>query len=280
MADPSSDASSPPANGPEEDGLRAQVRRVIESDLFRNGILVVIIFNAVLLGLETSKGVTDAVGPLIGFLDNACLAIYCVEIALKLFALRLGFFKSGWNIFDLLIVAISLAPTSEGLAVLRALRVLRVFRVITAAPTLRRVVEGFLRALPGMGSVFLLTAVIFYIGSVMATKLFGGTHPEWFGTIGESAYSLFQIMTLESWSMGIVRPVMVDHPMAWAFFVPFILITTFAVVNLVVGLVVNALQELHDEEGDEDTDTYRHDVLAALERIETRLGKLEGERPD
>ncbi|MEM9145348.1 MAG: ion transporter [Pseudomonadota bacterium] len=272
MADPD------PASAAAADPLRARVRAFVESDRFRNAILGVIIFNAVLLGLETSDRANAAAGSLLRGLDTLCLAIYCVEIALKLYALRLGFFKSGWNIFDLLIVGISLAPTSDGLAVLRALRVLRVFRVITAAPTLRRVVEGFLRALPGMGSVFLLTAVIFYIGAVMATKLFGGTHPEWFGTIGESAYSLFQIMTLESWSMGIVRPVMVDHPLAWAFFVPFILITTFAVVNLVVGLVVNALQELHDEEGDEDTDSYRKDVLAALERIETRMAKLEDER--
>ena len=87
-------------------------------------------------------------------------------------------------------------------------------------------------ALPGMGSVFLLMGIIFYIASVMATKLFGATFPEWFGTLGRSGYSLFQIMTLESWSMGIVRPVMEVYPHAWLFFVPFILVTTFAVVNL------------------------------------------------
>ena len=102
-----------------------------------------------------------------------------------------------------------------------------------------------MNALPGMGSVFLLMGLIFYIGSVMATKLFGATFPDWFGTIGRSAYSLFQIMTLESWSMGIVRPVMETYAHAWAFFVPFILVTTFAVVNLVVGLIVNSMQDAH-----------------------------------
>jgi voltage-gated sodium channel len=155
--------------------------------------------------------------------------------------------------------------------VLRALRVLRVLRVLSMAPSLRRVVEGLITALPGMGSVFLLMSIIFYIGSVMATKLFGADFPEWFGTLGASAYSLFQIMTLESWSMGIVRPVMQVHPYAWAFFVPFIMTTTFAVVNLLVGLIVNSMQEAGQEEATDQTETYRTEVLARLAAIEKQL---------
>jgi voltage-gated sodium channel len=141
------------------------------------------------------------------------------------------------------------------------------------APSLRRVVEGFITALPGMGSVFLLMGIIFYIGAVMTTKLFGAEFPEWFGTIGRSGYSLFQIMTLESWSMGIVRPVMTVYPYAWAFFVPFILMTTFAVVNLLVGLIVNSMQDAHHEEDVAATDAYRDEVMAKLELIEARLDK-------
>jgi voltage-gated sodium channel len=156
-------------------------------------------------------------------------------------------------------------------SVLRALRVLRLLRVISVAPRLRRVVEGFISALPGMASVFLLMGIIFYIGAVMATKLFGAAFPEWFGTLGRSAYSLFQIMTLESWSMGIVRPVMEVYPLAWGFFVPFILITTFAVVNLVVGLIVNSMQDAHHAEENARTDAYRDEVLRRLRQIETRL---------
>jgi voltage-gated sodium channel len=144
-------------------------------------------------------------------------------------------------------------------------------RVISVAPSLRRVVEGFVTALPGMGSVFLLMGIIFYIGSVMATKLFGHTFPEWFGTLGHSAYSLFQIMTLESWSMGIVRPVMEVYPYAWAFFVPFIMMTTFAVVNLLVGLIVNSMQDAHAADEEERTDAYRDEVLSRLAAIEARL---------
>ncbi len=239
----------------------------------RQFIIGVIIFNAILLGLETSPEVMDAAGTIILTLDWICLAIFVIEIALKLVAHGKRFFRSGWNVFDFLIVGIALMPATHGLSVLRALRILRVLRVISAAPRLRRVVEGFVTALPGMGSVFLLMGIIFYIGAVMATKLFGASFPEWFGTLGASFYSLFQIMTLESWSMGIVRPVMDVYPYAWLFFVPFIMVTTFAVVNLLVGLIVNSMQDAHAEESNAATDAYRDEVLDRLRKIEERLGK-------
>ena len=160
------------------------------------------------------------------------------------------------------------------------MRILRLLRIVSVTPRLRRVVEGFLSALPGMASVFLLMGIIFYIFSVMATKLFGPTFPDWFGDMGNSAYSLFQIMTLESWSMGIVRPVMEVHPNAWLFFLPFILVTTFAVMNLVVGLIVNSMQEAHQEEGTAATEAYRDEVLARLAQIEARLSAGEPPRND
>jgi voltage-gated sodium channel len=237
-------------------------------------ILGVIILNAVVLGLETSATATEAAGPLLKAIDRACLAIFVIELAIKLHVFRLAFFRDGWNIFDFLIVGVSLAPASEGFAVLRALRILRVLRVVSLVPSLRRVVEGLINALPGMASVFGLMSLIFYIAAVMATKLFGSGFDEWFGTIGRSAYSLFQIMTLESWSMGIVRPVMEVYPWAWLFFVPFILVTTFAVVNLVVGLVVNSMQDAHSEEANAQTDEYRDTVMARLGAIEASLAVL------
>ncbi|MBF9021567.1 ion transporter [Rhodobacterales bacterium FZCC0069] len=238
----------------------------------RQFIIGVIIFNAILLGLETSPEVMGTAGTIILTLDWICLAIFVIEIVLKLVAHGARFFRSGWNVFDFLIVGIALMPATHGLSVLRALRILRVLRVISAAPRLRRVVEGFVTALPGMGSVFLLMGIIFYIGAVMATKLFGASFPEWFGTLGASFYSLFQIMTLESWSMGIVRPVMDVYPYAWLFFVPFIMVTTFAVVNLLVGLIVNSMQDAHAEESNAATDAYRDEVLDRLRKIEERLG--------
>jgi len=252
---------------------RDKIKNLLGTAMVRNGIIAVIIFNAVLLGLETSPAVMDAAGGLIAQLDRICLAIFVVELAAKLYAYGLRFWRDGWNIFDFVIVGISLVPAAQMLSVLRALRILRVLRVISVAPRLRRVVEGFITALPGMASVFLLMAIIFYIGAVMATKLFGATHPQWFGSLGGSAYSLFQIMTLESWSMGIVRPVMEVHPYAWVFFVPFIMVTTFAVVNLLVGLIVNSMQDAHDVESNAATDAYRDEVMLRLEAIEKALAR-------
>ncbi|NIZ07806.1 ion transporter [Pseudooceanicola sp. HF7] len=258
--------------------IRETVARKLDLPATRNFITCVILFNAVVLGLETSDYVMARAGALVVLLDRLCLSIFVVEIGLKIFARGRAFFRSGWNIFDFVIVGVALIPATQGLSVLRALRILRLLRIISVAPTLRRVVEGFVSALPGMASVFLLMALIFYIAAVMATKLFGDTFPEWFGTIPLSTYSLFQIMTLESWSMGIVRPVMEVSPYAWLFFVPFILVTTFAVVNLVVGLIVNSMQEAHAEESNAATDTYRDEVLRRLEAIERRLAEAEQRR--
>lgn len=251
--------------------LRDKIGAFIDRPAFRNAILGVILFNAVILGLETSKPLMASIGPLLVFLDTLCLAIFVIEIVAKLYVQRGRFFRDGWNIFDFVIVGIALVPAAQGLAVLRALRILRLLRVVSVAPSLRRVIEGLLNALPGMGSVFLLMALIFYIGAVMATKLFGTAFPDWFGTLGKSGYSLFQIMTLESWSMGIVRPVMEVFPYAWMFFVPFILLTTFVVLNLVVGLVVNSMQDAHHVEAEEETGNYRDEVLARFDKIEAMV---------
>ena len=251
--------------------IRARLSEFLDRTDVQYAIIGVIVINAIVLGMETSKTLMATAGPLITGIDRICLAIFTAEIAVKLFARGGKFFRSGWNLFDFFVVAISYVPDVGGLSVLRALRILRVLRLVSTLPRLRRVIEGFLSALPGMASVFGLMTLIFYIASVIATKLFGTAFPEWFGTLGNSAYSLFQIMTLESWSMGIVRPVMEVYPLAWAFFVPFILVTTFATLNLVVGLIVNSMQEAHAQEEVAATESYREDIVARLESIETKL---------
>ncbi|CAM4168350.1 ion transporter [Palleronia rufa] len=253
--------------------IRARLADLLDRPATRNAITGVIVLNAITLGLETSPAVMDRMGATIVAIDRICLTIFVVEIAAKLVAHGGRFFRNGWNLFDFAVVAVALVPSSEGLSVLRALRILRALRLMSAAPRLRRVVEGFLSALPGMASVFLLMALIFYIGAVIATKLFGGAFPDWFGTLPRSGYTLFQIMTLESWSMGIVRPVMEVYSYAWVFFVPFIMVTTFAVVNLIVGLIVNSMQVAHEEESVQATETYRDEVLARLEAIEAQLAR-------
>ena len=254
--------------------MQHKLRTILEDRRVMNAIMAVILFNAILLGLETHPSVMDRFGWLIRALDVACLTVFVVELVAKIVAYRGRFFRDGWNVFDFIIVGISLVPVAQGFSALRALRVLRALRLISGAPRLRRVVEGFITALPGMASVFMLMALIFYIGAVIATKLFGGAFPEWFGTLARSGYSLFQIMTLESWSMGIVRPVMEVYPYAWAFFIPFIMVTTFAVVNLLVGLIVNSMQDAHHEEENAETGAYRDDVTARLVAIERQLDRL------
>ena len=256
-------------------GFRDKLGAALDRPQVQNIIIGVILFNAVLLGLETSETVMQRWGGLILTLDMVCLGIFVAEIAAKLVARGLRFFKSGWNMFDFVIVGIALVPAAQGLTVLRALRILRVLRVISAAPRLRRVVEGFVTALPGMGSVFLLMAIIFYIGAVMATKLFGAAFPEWFGTLGLSAYSLFQIMTLESWSMGIVRPVMAAFPYAWCFFIPFIMVTTFMALNLFVGIIVDAIGTVRLSDGHDDNPATQTDIAALKEEVAALRKALE-----
>ena len=263
--------SAPCAPHPDTPFL-SRLQAFVESALFQRFIMAVIIANAVVLGLETSKSTMQRAGDLIRLLDTIALCIFVIEIVLKLIVYRLRFFRDPWNLFDFAIVAISLVPSGQGLSVLRALRIVRALRLISAVPRMRLVMEALLSAIPSMGSVCALLLLVFYVASVMATKLFGAGFDEWFGTVGRSAYSLFQIMTLESWSMGIVRPVMKEHPYAWAFFVPFILIVTFAVLNLFIAIIVNSMQDAASED---DEVAAAHD--AALEKLSTEVASLRRE---
>lgn len=247
---------------------RQRLARRVESPRFVAWITAVIILNAIVLGLETSASVMDRMGVLLIALDKACLVVFVVEMTLKLIAFRGLFWRSGWNIFDFVVVAVALVPGAGPWAVIRSLRVLRVLRLLTMVPSLRRVVAAFLHAIPGLGGVLAVMAVFFYTAAVLATNLFGGTFPDWFGTIGRSLFSLFQIMTLESWSMGIVRPVMEQFPYAWAFFVPFIILATFTILNLFIGIIVSTMQELSTLP---DPGMPKKDLAEALARIEADI---------
>jgi voltage-gated sodium channel len=227
--------------------LRQTLGAWVESNWVQNFIIGLIVINAIILGMETSPTVMAHIGPQLLALDSLILGVFVVEIGLKLIAQGPGFFRRGWNIFDFMVVGIALVPASGPLAILRALRILRVLRLLSMLPRLRFVVEALLHSLPGLGSIALLMVVVYYVAAVMATGLFGASHPEWFGSISHSMYTLFQIMTLESWSMGIVRPVMEDYPYAWLFFIPFILIATFTVLNLFIAIIVDAMQTMHEQ---------------------------------
>lgn len=251
---------------------RLRLATWVESTRVQFFIVGVILFNSVILGLETSPAAMASFGPLLKVLDKACLVIFCVELALKLAAYRGLFWRSGWNWFDVVVIGFALAPGAGAWSVLRSLRVLRVLRLLTVVPSLRKVVAAFLHAIPGLLGVVAVMAVFFYTTGVLATKLFGATHPQWFGSLGASLYSLFQVMTLESWSMGIVRPVMEVHPWAWAFFVPFIVIATFTILNLFIGIIVSTMQELSTS--DAKAVLPSSPAAAALARIEADISEL------
>ncbi|TVR09148.1 MAG: ion transporter [Planctomycetota bacterium] len=231
---------------------RRRLAQWIESPRVQWTVIAVILFNAVILGLEAIPAAMDRYGVMLVILDRICLSVFVVELGLKALAYRGNMLRSGWNVFDVIVVVIALIPASGSMSVLRALRVLRVFRLITAIPALKRVVAAFLHAIPGLGGVAVLMMVVMYVAAVMATKFFGESHPQWFGDLGRSLFTLFQIMTLESWSMGIVRPVMEVNPYAWLFFVPFIICATFAILNLFIGIIVSTIQELDNGKKLED----------------------------
>lgn len=228
--------------------LRERLDAFIRDSRVQNLILVLILINAVILGLETSTAVMAVYGEILHLLDKAILALFVAEIGIRLFVHRWAFFRDPWSVFDFLVVGIALVPATGQFSVLRALRVLRVLRILTIVPSMRRVVGALLAAIPGLGSIALVLLLIYYVFAVIATNLFAASYPEWFGNLGRSLYTLFQIMTLESWSMGIARPVMEHFPYAWAFFIPFILVATFTMLNLFIAIIVNAMQGVSETE--------------------------------
>ena len=245
---------------------RDGLREFVESRLFNSFIIAIIVLNSITLGLETSAPVVNSIGPLLHVIDRVALWIFTAELLLKLRVYRARFFADGWNLFDFVIVTIAWIPSAGPLAVLRALRIMRILRLASIVPSMRKVIGALFNALPGMGSIVMVLLLVFYISAVMSTNLFGATFPDWFGSIGTSMFSLFQIMTLESWSMGIVRPVMEVYPSAWMFFVPFIIVTSFTVLNLFIALIVNSMQMLSEETSEEihQTAELAHDEREAL----------------
>jgi voltage-gated sodium channel len=265
-------------------GMRGAIRRRMESSGVQYFITLLIVINAIILGLETVPQAMESYGGFLLAVDHIILGVFVIEILLRIYAHRLAFFRDPWSLFDFTVVAIALVPASGPLAVLRALRILRVLRLLTLVPSMRRVVGALLGSIPGLSSIALVLLLIYYVFAVIATKLFGEHFPQWFGSIGESLYSLFQIMTLESWSMGIVRPVMVEHPYAWIFFIIFILIATFTMLNLFIAIIVNAMQTFTEEENRARKDALvetrdhieadLHSEMAALRREIAELRQL------
>jgi len=256
---------------------RGQLREFLERPGTRNVILGIIIFNAITLGMSTSAALMASVGPTILMLDRIVIAFFVFELTLKLIAYGLSFFRNAWNVFDLFVVGVGLLPQTEGMSALRGLRVIRALRLLSAIPQMRAVVQSLLDALPGMGAVVVMLSIVYYVFAVMATIMYGADFPVWFGSLGASFYSLFQIMTLEGWSDGIVRPVMLVHPNAWLFFVPFIIVTAFSVLNLFIGLLVTTMQQAVEDESKAALQAVEEEVRDQSDELEAALSGLQKE---
>lgn len=246
--------------------MQNRIKSFVEDARFQNFIVALIIINGITMGLETSKEIVQSYGSFLYIFDRLVITIFTIEILLRIYAHRVEFFKDSWSLFDFAIVAVSLMPSTGGFEIFRIFRVFRLFRLITVVPQMRKIVMALISVIPGMLSIAALLVLFFYIFAIMATQLYAETFPQWFGTLGESFYTLFQIMTLESWSMGIVRPIMEVHPFAWVFFVPFIFMVTFIMVNLIVAIVVDAMSEINKEETSSVvSEIHSHDDKFSLE---------------
>lgn len=256
------------------------LHRLLESKRFQYFIISVIVINAITLGLETDRDFLARHQAVLHGLDRTALAIFTIEIAMKLTAYRLRFFRDPWNVFDFIIVAIALVPASGAFSVLRAMRILRALRLISMIKSMRRVVAALLSALPGMGSIATLLILVMYVAAVMGTKLFAEASPVYFGSLGKTLFTLFQVMTMEGWA-DIARDIMETKPWAWVFFLGFILVSTFTVLNLFIAVVVNAMQEtvaadLKAEQVAEAHEAHdeRGEILRELRRLSEAVEKI------
>ena len=260
--------------------LKYKINQLVDHSFFKKFIMGLIIVNAVILGLETSPKITELVGRELQLFDQVVIIIFCIELGLRVYAKGLQFFRDPWGIFDLMVVAITLVPSNEALTVLRALRVVRVFRLVSTIPRLRRIVAALLHAVPGVGAIIVLLLIVFYVFSVITTKIFGQNFPDWFGSLGDSMFTLFQIMTLESWSMGIVRPVMEIYPWAWVLFVAFIVLSSFTVLNLFIAIIIDSMQTLNERRQNDEIGEMEVDKIYAVEEYNKELQIIRREIED
>jgi voltage-gated sodium channel len=267
-----------------------KTRHLLEHPTTERILAGLIMLNAAVLGLETNPVIMSRYGWFLDPVDHLLLGIFVVEVLIRLIVTGRGFFRDPWNVFDFIVITLSLMPQTGPLSVLRALRILRVLRLVSAVPTLRRVVGGLIGSMPGIGAIAFLLTLVYYCFAVMATNLFGADFPEEFGRISRSAYTLFTVMTLEGWN-ELANRVMVKHPYAWLFFIPYILATTFTVLNLFIAIIVTAMQNEADKIREAEMKEHREEqraiqelsyqeskVLAELRELRAEVRALGGKR--
>jgi len=226
------------------DGIRESLGNLVDHTITQRFIVFVLLLNAITLGLDTAPEIMAEYGELIDTVNTIIPVIFVIEVGSRLIARGKRFFKESWNIFDIIIISVSFLPSGSAFSALRALRVLRVLHVISLVPRMRHVVAAMIRSLPQIGSIVALLIIISYISAVIVTHLYGADYPELFGSIGRSMLTLFQLMTLEGWAAEVVRPVMETHPNSVFLFIPYMLMTAFAILNLFTAVLVDSMQIL------------------------------------
>jgi voltage-gated sodium channel len=249
-----------------------KTRHLLEDPATERILAGLIILNALVLGLETSPTLMKNYGWFLDPLDHALLGIFVLEVLIRLVVTGRGFFRDPWNVFDFMVITLSLMPQTGPLSVLRALRILRVLRLVSAVPTLRRVVGGLIGSMPGIGAIAFLLTLVYYCFAVMATNLFADAAPEHFSTMGRSAYTLFTIMTLEGWN-EVANKVMETRPFAWLFFIPYILLTTFTVLNLFIAIIVTSMQNEAEKIREAEEKEHREEQRA-IEELSDKESKI------
>ncbi|MFC4738040.1 ion transporter [Bacillus daqingensis] len=256
--------------------IRTKLEYIVENNWFTNAVILIILFNAVVVGIETYPGVYEANQSTFFFIDRVLLWIFTVEIAMRMAASTSfkGFFSNSWNWFDFLIVAAShILVGAYFVTVLRILRVLRVFRAISVIPSLRRLVDALLMTIPSLGNIMLLMSIVFYIFAVIGTMLFQQTAPAYFGNLQLSLLTLFQVVTLESWASAVMRPIMDELWWSWIYFVSFVLVGTFVVFNLFIGVIVNNVEKAEHTGAEKEEDPVQKELsevkqeLAAIKKL-------------
>ncbi len=244
-------------------GIRERIGDIVDHKVSQRFIVLLLFVNALTLGLETSDEIMTTYGSWIGRINDEIPYIFVVEIAARLIARGGRFFKEAWNIFDVIIITISFLPSGNAFSALRALRILRVLHVISLVPRMRHVVAAMIRSLPQIGSIVALLLIISYISSVIVTHLYGVDYPELFGSIGRSMLTLFQLMTLEGWAAEVVRPVMETHPYSVLLFIPYMLMTAFAILNLFTAVLVDSMQLIQQNYSYERSENETRSIIKA-----------------
>ncbi len=255
--------------------LQTQVQKLIEKPKFLHVIIILILLNSIVLGLESYPNIMKEMGSTLIIIDDIMLFIFVAELSLYLYTYGTKkCLTDPWYLFDATVISVAIFSVNPAYSSLRAMRVLRILRLISAFPNLRRVVEGLLKAIPDITSIFTILGIVLYVGSLMATNLYGEEFPEYFGTLGSSVFSLFQILTTEGWP-DIVRPIMSKYPHSWMFFITYLFAATFIVLNLFIAVIVDAMQKSSDHLKEERNKAKEiNEIQAKLEQIYKIVKKL------